>query len=424
MLTDLLHDVLLNPTQRLFWSTPRLHRLCWAIIVAILLSLTIAWKLDDSAASLLKRGDFPGFYAPAVILKRGLENRLYKPGLQLAVEKEFFPSFRNEFYMSVYPPYVALMLKPLSYLGPLPAKLLATGMMLLCFFLTVILLVRLFPRLRGFELILGVYLISLAPVFISIFGTQNSALSSLLYLGVLWALSRGDTRSEVLAGVLLGLWLFKPQFALLAIVFPLLAGRIAVFVGFLLPAALYYLLGATVLGYQWPLIWVEATKQFATQNFIVNGHQMVSFMGAMSAVSQEAARWGLGGGALRGLGIALSVLVFLLLLLRCLQTFRLHDQEKRALYVRNCMLLVGPAVVLLSPQTLFYDLGLALFPCLALAKLDSDRAISLAIALSVLISGCTFLRGETPLPLLFLVAVAAFLLLYRALLKAPLSSFA
>src|SRR5688572_15451523 len=91
---------------RRFWNDSRLRRIAAALLVAFALSLGISYSHDAEEKSLLKRGDFPGFYAPAVIVARGRYGWLYDPALQRAVENEFWPSFEGEFYMSVYPPYV------------------------------------------------------------------------------------------------------------------------------------------------------------------------------------------------------------------------------------------------------------------------------------------------------------------------------
>ena len=70
----------------------------------------------------MAQGDFPAFYAPAVILERGQQASLYTIEAQQGAQNEFWPGLKGSFHFFAYPPFVAQALRPLAFLSPLQAK--------------------------------------------------------------------------------------------------------------------------------------------------------------------------------------------------------------------------------------------------------------------------------------------------------------
>ena len=185
-------------------------------------------------------------------------------------------------------------------------------------------------------------MLSFVPLLIAIVGVQNTALS-LLILALVYAADQPDR--PWLMGFTAALLLFKPQFGVLFFLFLLARGRTAELLGWALGALLLYLLGTLILGPAWPFTWLQAASQFGTLNFTINGHNMISLAGL--------AYWG--GETLWGNGAAILPWAYLVagVLLLVSAWYVRGDDRRRVL---------APALVLLlSPQTLFYDLAIAVF---------------------------------------------------------------
>jgi uncharacterized membrane protein (GlpM family) len=395
--------------QRRFWSDARLKRLAFSVTFAGALALLFLFQFDSennsSARLMLTRGDFPGFYAPGVIVSRGLGERLYDPALQAQIENEAWPDFKGHFLSSVYPPYVAALLRPFAALPPLQAKGAATALLLLAFALTCTLLFQelQIPLPLRFPVVL--FCATLAPIFVSILSAQNTAISMLFFLMAILFVSKGTSRGDYQAGISLGLWLFKPQFALLALAFPVVSGRYRILLGALLPAMLYWLLGLTVLGISWPSEWLTAARTFGNENFLVNGFQMVSIAATLKSFQQQLSASDSVALFVNLSTLALSITVFLITLWQFPGRAK-HDP----LALRNALCLAGPALTLISPQTLFYDLGIALLPCAFFLSLRSDRSITIALCLSSALFVLSICRDAfAPFPILALVSIASFL---------------
>ena len=406
---------------RRFWHDRRLIRLSVATIAALAGAVAIVFVADHEHRSLLGRGDFPGFYGPAEILSRNLESRLYDPQLQRQVENELWPSFGGQFYYSVYPPYFYRLLQPLTSCTPQQAQWIFTTLMLLFFLLSLRYLRPLVPLLQTTPLPTAVYLFTLAPVFVAIVGAQNTALSLLLYCGAIALLNRRTAAGEWGAGVLLGLWLFKPQFGAFALFLALVGGRFRVVAGGAVVAFFYYLLGATVFGLSWPLTWFHALKAFAGENLYVNQQQLTSAIGFFSALGHLVDFIPAAEGILKGIGYLVTALVFLLTVSRFSVLWRLRTEEKRREYFPRLLLLLGPMLTVVSPQTLFYDLTLALIPCARYLSLTNDRTVTDLILFSLFLSLITFTREMLPVPPCALIAGALFLFVYWNLLRERLS---
>ncbi|MCB0332996.1 MAG: DUF2029 domain-containing protein, partial [Bdellovibrionales bacterium] len=269
------------------WLTDaRFRRISYALVLGWILGLSLFLLLGSDSFSAFYPGDLPGFYVPGVIFDRGLFSELYNFDLQRSLENEFWPTAHNAYYAFAYPPYTAVLLWPLAWLTPISAKIVWTIIQLFACGGTLFFLSRLCAFSPHTRFAIYVLLLSCAPIMTSLMGAQNTCFSAFLFAGTLYFLNVDTPRGHSLAGLFAGALLYKPQFGLILIAYLLAlrnwrAASGAGFMGFL-----FYLLGASVQGWNWPQLWLNHANSFGLQNYIVNGHQMVSLHGILFTVSQ------------------------------------------------------------------------------------------------------------------------------------------
>lgn len=383
------------------WTADRRKRVAIVLLLALLISMPLGYFLDSTGEGLLRAGDFPGFYVLPELLKRGHQADFYVPQVQASIEAEFWPEFKGSFYHSVYPPYDAIFLYPLVWLGPEVGQWFWLLASLACLYWGSILVsnrLGLGPEERLFRVSL---LLLLGPVFYGVFGAQNSAFSTLLALLIYLLCHVESTKVRLSSALQMALcsvlWCFKPQFGLfagLAVATHFLqelrgsrrATAVQGLVGLACGALCLFVLGTLVVGVDWPQQWVDALVWFSSQNYSANAHNQVSLTALLQQLS-----------AVKVSPIIASVPLLL-----------------ASVYVgfdlRRYGYLLGPTIILLSPQTLFYDLTLSLFFLLFVMDLSSDRKVWLALCGLVVVGLCTYYRevlGALPLTLLNLLAWSA-----------------
>jgi alpha-1,2-mannosyltransferase len=393
-----------------FWTKARVRRLAVAVLLGLIISILSYSLAAENPNSLLARGDFPAFYAAAVIACQGRISELYNPLLQQEVNALHWPQMSDAYLAFAYPPYVAQLLSPLCHLPPDVAKLVFTLAMLLALLLSVRLITRISPDLRESFFPLFVFCFSFSPVFIGVIGGQNVALSMLFYAGAMFFAQRKHELSHFAAGLLLGLLFFKPHYGVLSLLLVLSSGAWLVALGMIVSFCGYFTLSAEVLGTSWPLQFFYAASQFSTLDFVANKQQMVSVIGVTEALGSWLGSSKTAGVPLELLAAAVSAGLFVLAALLC---FRLGKINRR-LALETSLLFIGPVIVLLSPHSMYYDLGICFIPLAFVYPLNSDRRINsgvLLIALSLVLSG---VKDFLPFQPLALLAVYAFASVYRS----------
>lgn len=394
-------------TDRRFWGASRINRTLLAVCIALLCAAVIAMQIDTDKSSILTRGDFPGFYGPAVMVWEGLGARLYDLKLQGQVQNRFWPSFDGAFYISVYPPHVAILLSPLALLSDQSAKWLSTILMGICAWGGYLLVRR--TKNAGRAPAAQELLVALLfpPVLISVLSTQNTGLSMLLLAIAIAGAAEGTVRGRWYVGLALGALLFKPQFAAVAILlFTTLLGW-QVLVGAALCAVVWYLSAVPMLGVLWPQIWVESGIRFGKINQGTNPHNFVSLEGLVDLVLSPL---GVSHEIVQGLGWLLSFLLMGVLFLKLLQLRRKATPQGR---YRGALMIVA-ALPLIFPQTLFYDLGISALAVAGAYSTRTDREIWGGIAAYSLLGLLVSTRDSTLIPLLAPVSVAAFLIVWHS----------
>jgi hypothetical protein len=188
--------------------------------------------------------DFTNFYVGGKIVRDGQVNQLYDAGLQQKLEQQVAPA-GGVFQPYLHPPFEALLFAFVASFSYPHAFLLWAGMNLLVLALLVYLL-----KFTGLRLTTGAYGIWMALCLVLMLLTlglgQDALLLALVFLGTFLALKR---RWDYLAGLVLGLGLYRFQILLpFAFVF-LLRRRWKLFAGFTTMGLAELLISAAMVGW-------------------------------------------------------------------------------------------------------------------------------------------------------------------------------
>ena len=396
---------------QLFTAPGRIRRIAIALLIA--LALALAWVGLDPLGSLsgpltsVKLGDFPAFFSLAAIAAGSEPHRLYDFALQREIQNQIWPQLQGALLPGIYPPYVALIARPLVWLGPLWGHVVWGALQLLFLILTARAITRINSSLAGYSVEILAGLLLCAPVLLGVFGGQLIAASMFIYALCFIYQGRRDFRGEIIFGSLIGLWFFKPHYALIMLMLPVIQWRVRVVATTALVATILYLLGSLVLGLDWIATWCDALTRFTPMNIIPNARQMTGLLGAVTGMPDQA------NSALAWAALALTTALLLRL------AFAARQSLSKPIGLPKFLPLFGVTVVLATPQANFYDLGLALVAICSVLSLKTQKQLYL---LGIWCGACglaSALRTVTPLPLFLILAALAYLV---TLLTISLSS--
>ena len=396
---------------QLFTAPGRIRRIAIALLIA--LALALAWVGVDPLGSLsgpltsVKLGDFPAFFSLAAIAAGSEPHRLYDFALQREIQNQIWPQLQGALLPGIYPPYVALLARPLVWLGPLWGHVVWGALQLLFLILTARAITRINSSLAGYSVEILAGLLLCAPVLLGVFGGQLIAASMFIYALCFIYQGRRDFRGEIIFGSLIGLWFFKPHYALIMLMLPVIQWRVRVVATTALVATILYLLGSLVLGLDWIATWCDALTRFTPMNIIPNARQMTGLLGAVTGMPDQA------NSALAWAALALTTALLLRL------AFAARQSLSKPIGLPKFLPLFGVTVVLATPQANFYDLGLALVAICSVLSLKTHKQLYL---LGIWCGACglaSALRTVTPLPLFLILAALAYLV---TLLTISLSS--
>ena len=396
---------------QLFTAPGRIRRIAIALLIA--LALALAWVGLDPLGSLsgpltsVKLGDFPAFFSLAAIAAGSEPHRLYDFALQREIQNQIWPQLQGALLPGIYPPYVALLARPLVWLGPLWGHVVWGALQLLFLILTARAITRINSSLAGYSVEILAGLLLCAPVLLGVFGGQLIAASMFIYALCFIYQGRRDLRGEIIFGSLIGLWFFKPHYALIMLMLPVIQWRVRVVATTALVATILYLLGSLVLGLDWIVTWCDALTRFTPMNIIPNARQMTGLLGAVTGMPDQA------NSLLAWAALALTTALLLRL------AFAARQSLSKPIGLPKFLPLFGVTVVLATPQANFYDLGLALVAICSVLSLKTHKQLYL---LGIWCGACglaSALRTVTPLPLFLILAALAYLV---TLLTISLSS--
>lgn len=328
-------------------------------------------------------GDLPAFYGAARIVRAGDTAHLYDALTQEGAEADLLPETGGRLPFP-YPPYVALAYVPLTFLPFKVAFALHATVMALCAVAAIAWLRPLVPGLRGALLPAVAALLTSYPMVRSVLGGQNTGLSLLCAAAAARDLARGR---DLQAGLWLGAWLFKPQFAVpvTALLLIRAGNRIRLLAGFAAVGILYYLIGWAMAGWDWPLWWYhEGAMAFTVADYAVDRGNGISFAEIAEQYGVTPLKW-----VASAIAAALSVWIV----------------RKRRLHIAAAAAIATGLAVLIAPHTLYYDGALGAPGVIAAAAFDPSTLP--LIAGLWLLSWLQPLAIHLPLPPLTIVMIAS-----------------
>jgi len=338
------------------WISPWFQqRIPFAIITGMIVGFLIVLFTAEGATTVTGRlgGDYPAFYGAGRIIAEGDWGNLYNLERQ-AEEQESLLGAGQLLYFA-YPPFVALPFGMLAKLDYRWSYLCYTVILFCAFLLSIHLLRSLSPFVnRHYWLVVSGALL-FYPLAKAIGGSQNTSITLLLLIGAWWGVVHDR---PYLSGLLLGLLLYKPHFALPMIGLYLIAGYGRVVIGAAVAALSLYGVGAWMLGPHWLFQWAEMVSLFAAEDITANGHQTVSWLGFISALFGNT-----GGAVAAGIGCSILTVIYLMW-----KWWRLKSTD-----LDLKMALAATGIILISPHTMFYDAALILITIVVLAdRLGTD----------------------------------------------------
>lgn len=358
------------------------------LLIPLMLPIVIAVLSADGSSMVTGRlgGDLPAFYGAGVIVAEDRIDHLYNWQAQAEAQAGLFGGDENVFQVFAYPPFVAHAYSPLARLPYSVAYAVHTAFMLAVVAAAVAVLRRILPRVDAWPLEAFVLAAGFYPLYRAVTGGQNSAVSLLIVAGAYWALSKDR---EVLAGVIVGLLLYKPQLALPVI--GLLAVRNWRSVGGVLSTAMaYWAWGAWLGGPGWIGSWLGNIGSFNAADQEVNGVRNVNIVGFAERVlgTHSTAAYAVSG----VLAAALAMLLIWL-----------WRDRRIPLDLQIAALVCG--MLLIPLHVMFYDAGLLVLPFAILANRHGRDGVKRLVGLVVVSFLSAFADTIGFSPLFFVVVL-------------------
>ena len=385
-MTQLL-DTVLTPWRVKWYSRGALLALAVAFLVVLLSGAgpqTLTGRIG---------GDYPAFYSAGQIIADGAAEQLYSPQMQRDYQQPLIGA-QSGVLLFAYPPQFAMLYAPLAELPFRLSYAIHTLALVAALALACVLIQRIYPTLIASPYLLFFLALTSYPIIRSVMGGQNTALSILLIV-LVWYMVLHDR--QLLAGVILGLLFFKPQFALPLTGLFLLSGRWRVWGAAAATAGTLFVLNTAIIGPGWVGDWLALVQTFSRLDVQVNFAELVSWQGFLQALLGD------GNTIAVILGWAMTAATILVISWVWFAGGRTADFNAQ-------IGLASIAIVLISPHTLFYDAGVAIIGFIALL----GRRAQLNKALILGVWAASFLQLLSPilgislsfLPLMFVLVLA------------------
>jgi hypothetical protein len=228
------------------------------LVFSLIGQLAVVWtQLEDIRAG---HFDFVLYYTGAKIISDGHGRELYDLELQKTYQKDFAVAYTNRDLPYNHPPYELLLLLPLARLSfPVAHALWA----IFNLFLLALVLVRLLAFVDGAHKVLfGLMVFAHFPTITALKMGQDSVITALLLTETFVSLKR---KRYALAGSLLALGLYKPQFVLPLAGILLLHRRWAALFGFMFTGTVLAAISLKMVGWDGLIelfsLWIPMTQR-------------------------------------------------------------------------------------------------------------------------------------------------------------------
>ena len=343
-----------------------------SVLSLILLAVTSQGGVD--AFGHLLGSDFLSFWSAGKLLLAGASP--YDVATHLAEMKKFAPDLRG-YPAYWYPPLFLVLCWPLGLLPYFPALLVWLTTTAIAYLAAV----RLWVKELKLNIPIWLWFVAFPPVLVTITHGQTSFLSAALLGAGLFLVPR----RPILAGVLLGLATFKPQFGLLVPFALLLTGNLRV--GLMAVASMSAMITVATLAFG-PQAWGDWYELTTTANTAMEqgavgyGKMMSPFAALMLLGAPEQIAYGVQ----IGLSLLLAALVAKV-------SWRTQWTDWHA-----ALVLAGAPLA--TPFVLDYDLVILAFPLIYLAATgyrDWEKSISAAVFLAMLLARPVALNLGAPI---------------------------
>jgi hypothetical protein len=370
-------DNVLNARRVRLWSASALAGVTLGFIILISTSSGLRTALGGRVG-----GDFPAFYAAARIVRAGTAGQLYDPATQREAQRGLLGDKVEGWIHFAYPPYVAWLYAPLSLVSFKTAYVVYTILAALAAVAAILLLRQSAPLIHAHLLTAIAAALTFYPLLRANLGGQNTAFSLLCAAGAVAALSR--TR-YALAGICLGLWMFKPQLALPVAVFTAVAYP-RILRGLLPVMAGWYALGVATAGASWPAWWIrDGVLPFAAADLIVDKGNGIS---------------------LREVAVDLGVPIAGIVAAVVVAALTLRVSLIKGVAPLQMIGVASATALLIAPHALYYDGGLIIVGLAAAVTLGRVPALILVAWLAGLAQVAALFVPVPPMTLLLLATVA------------------
>jgi len=203
-------------------------------------------------------GDFAAFFTGAKLVHDGAGDRLFDFQAQEEVQEGIVGRTLEDWQPYLNPPGFALLLAPTVGLGYAGSFLVFSLIQALALLAALAYLVSVSPGVgssRSSAATAVLLVMGFLPLSLTTFGGQNTGFSVAM-LAATYAAIRADRR--ILAGILLGLLTYKPQYAAVMGLILLLQGELRVALVAAAVGIIHYGAGALVAGFAWPLDFLAA----------------------------------------------------------------------------------------------------------------------------------------------------------------------
>lgn len=339
----------------------RIDRFLIAAALGLIVAIIGALSIEQAPSAAIARGDFPAFYTMATLASRGQGARLYDLTTQRQVQNDLWPSLDGSVLPVAYPAFLAFFVEPLAELSPSKARFVWILLMALCVVVAGALLARSSSFLRGLTWQVVVASLLFAPLFLGVLGGQIVGASVLLYAAILFLARKQKKEMEIPLGVVTGLWMYKPHFALAVVVVFLLQRRWRAIAAWFVTCCALWTLGASVAGWGWLSAWSMFARGFAHIDLVSNAPRMTGVVPFLFVLS---------GWVSEGWRARVEVWQALTLISACIVPCALALLTRRGVptTVNSGLLAVGPLLVLFAPAVNFYDLALGAVPLLVMFR--------------------------------------------------------
>ncbi len=263
-------------------SRRRIALYSWLIVAVVVGSTLLGAVMPKSAVGTKENGtDMTAFYAAGMIVRDGRGVDLYDSDVQFEYEQPYLDEEAKALPFS-YPPHVAVLFVPLTFVPFQVALLLHGVLMVLAMAVALKLMQPMVPVVRRHYALSLSFVLWFVPFTMSIGMGQNIGLTFLLLTWIWRSLTDGDQRST---GIAVTLMMFKPQFAV-PISGLLLVGRHYRAVGVAaLGTSLIGVLNIFIFSLSWPVRWFGTFSDFTSANeFTETVRFVVSPTGFLRAV--------------------------------------------------------------------------------------------------------------------------------------------